>query len=141
MKTTALASTRFTAIRIHCPVEESSFRSFLAGDAAAIERDPVAARILAIVRGSNPLGDLGLYKGVVEIAGGSESFIPTSEARPARGAAGVPALSPTAVLTTYVPEDAPQALVAAALAEIIEAHPWEVPVIETCPVELLTREG
>jgi hypothetical protein len=139
MTATRLQSRRARAIRIHCPIEESSLRAFLVGDGGAIERDPAAGRVLAIIRASNPLGDFGLYEGVVEIGAGFESFVPTAAARPAMGASGSATLSPTAILTTFVAEDAPADAVEAALAQILDAHPWEVPVIESYWTELLER--
>jgi hypothetical protein len=41
--------------------------------------------MLAIVRGDNPLGDFGLYRGVVELHPGWENFEPTAGATPTLG--------------------------------------------------------
>lgn len=90
-----------TAVPIHCPIEAATLKAWLAGDAAAIERDPTPARMLEIIGGENSLGDFGLYKSVVEISVGYERFVPTSGASPARGSAGAAMLSPTVILTTY----------------------------------------
>jgi hypothetical protein len=56
------------ALRIHCPVAEPVLARLLAGDRQALEDDPALAAMLAIVRGDNPLGDFGLYRGVMELA-------------------------------------------------------------------------
>lgn len=128
-----------SAVRIHCPVEPATFQALLAGRSDALSADPVLARTLAIIRGDNPLGDFGLYKGVVEIALGFESFLPTADARPVSGTAGAVSVSPTVILTTYLADDAPQDLASAALAQLVAAHPWETPVIEVCPTQLLVR--
>jgi hypothetical protein len=128
-------------VRVHCPLAQSTFAALLAGDGQAIERDPTAAKMLAIIRADNPLGDFGAYTGVVEISFGLESFVPTAAATPTLGAAGTPAISPTAILTTYVDEAADPELVRAALRALAMAHPWETPVIEfdETPVELIGR--
>lgn len=108
----------------------------LAGDDGALERDPAASAILAVIRDDNPLGDFGLYKGVCEIAPGWESFLPGADASPTLGTSGARSLSPTAILTTYADADAD---LAPALAALMAAHRWEVPVIELSDVELLVR--
>lgn len=95
--------------------------------------------MLAIIRAENPLGDFGLYKGVVEISTGFESFSPTAEAKPTSGGAGEVAVSPTVIITTYIRDDAPEELVAASLNELVAAHPWEVPVIEVFQTSLVGR--
>lgn len=113
----------------------------LAGSGEALEEDAVAGRMLAIIRADNPLGDFGLYKGVVEIAFGYEGFTPTIDAEPASGAAGSNTILPTAILTTYIDDQAPQEQVLAAIDELAAAHPWEVPVIELLSTRLIARSG
>jgi len=108
----------------------------LAGDASALEADPAAAACLAIIRSHNALGDFSLYHGVCEIGIGWESFTPSPDAAPTLGTAGDRALSPTVILTTYAPV---QANIDEALAALMAAHPWEVPVIELAEVVLLVR--
>lgn len=132
---------RARKVRIHCPLAQSTFAALMGGDARALEDDPTAAKMLAIIRADNPLGDFGAYKGVVEISLGLESFVPTAAASPTLGAAGAPAMSPTAILTTYVDEGADPELVRAVLRELAMAHPWEIPVIEfdETPVQLIAR--
>ena len=82
------------------------------------------------------MGDFGLYHGVVEIGTGWESFTPSPDAAPTLGAAGTATLSPTVILTSYV---AAEADIEGALAALLAAHPWEVPVIELSQAELLVR--
>jgi hypothetical protein len=110
-----------------------------AGQVGAIERDAVIAPLLAIIRADNPLGDFGTYQGVVEIALGAESFVPSADAAPAEGTAGAVSLLPNVILTTYIADDAPEPLVSMTLAKIAAAHPWEVPVIEIIRAELLVK--
>jgi hypothetical protein len=132
---------RARKVRVHCPLAQSTFSALLGGDSQAIERDPTAAKMLAIIRGDNPLGDFADYQGVVEISLGLESFVPTATAAPTLGLAGTPAISPTAILTTYVDEGADPELIRAALRQLAMAHPWETPVIEfdETPVQLIGR--
>ncbi|MFM6829750.1 MAG: hypothetical protein ACKOVA_05370 [Novosphingobium sp.] len=131
-----LARRRVTVVKVHCPVAAETLAAMLKGDGEALERDPVAAAILAIIRADNALGDFGLYHGVSEIGLGWESFTPSAGAVPALGAAGTTALSPTVILKTYAPADAD---IDGALASLMAAHPWEVPVIELAEAELLLR--
>jgi hypothetical protein len=128
---------RAVAVKVHCPISAETHAAMASGQADALERDPAAFAILAIIRGDNPLGDFELYKGVCEVSTGWESFEPGPEATPTLGSAGQRALSPTAILTTYASEGADLEI---ALAEIMAAHPWEVPVIEVTQVELLVRQ-
>lgn len=127
---------RAIAVKIHCPIAAETLAALIAGDEAAVERDATAAAVLAVIRSDNPLGDFGLYKGVCEIAPGWESFRPGPDAKPTLGTSGERSLSPSAILTTYA--DA-QADISAALAALMVAHPWEVPVIELSEVDLLFR--
>lgn len=127
---------RAIAVKIHCPIAAETLAGLMTGDEAALERDATAAAIMAVIRADNPLGDFSLYKGVCEIAPGWESFRPGPDARPTLGTSGERSLSPTAILTTYA--DA-QADISAALAALMAAHPWEVPVIELSEVDLLVR--
>lgn len=136
---TAYRSRAVLALRIHCPIADATYRALTAGDASAIERDPVAARLLAIVRDDSPLGDFGLYRAVVELAPGWEIFRPGADAQPTLGSADADTASPTAILTLYIPEDAPVERRDAAIAAILAAHPWEIPVVELTPTRLLLR--
>lgn len=124
------------AVKIHCPVSAETLSALTAGDHGALDRDPAAARVLAVIRADNPLGDFGAYHGVCEITPGWESFRPGPDAKPTLGQTGEQSVSPTAILTTYA---AAQADLSAALGALMDAHPWEVPVIELSQVDLLVR--
>lgn len=117
-------------IRIRCPVRAETWRALVAGDFAALKRDAAAGAMIAIIRSDNPLGDFGLYRGVFEISLGIEGFTPTAEARPTAGAADAATLSPTVTITTYAHAGADRTAMDTALAALVAAHPWEVPVIE-----------
>lgn len=127
---------RAVAVKIHCPISALTFTALLNGNGDAIERDPAAAAMLAVIRADNPLGDFKLYNGVCEISPGWESFQPGPDAKPTMGSAGERPLSPTAIITTYADADAD---LAPALDALMAAHPWEIPVIELSEVQLLVR--
>ncbi len=131
-----VARRRVTVVTIHCPVAHETLAAMLDGDSAALERDPTAAAMLAVIRADNALGDFVLYHGVAEIGLGWESFTPSADAVPILGAAGTAALSPTVILKTYAPAGAD---IESALAALMAAHPWEVPVIELTEADLLLR--
>ncbi|MXP09022.1 hypothetical protein [Pseudoblastomonas halimionae] len=59
------------------------------------------------------------------------------DASPTLGEAGAASVSPTAVLTIYIPSEAPQDKVTRAIDAILAAHPWEVPVIEVSETRLV----
>ncbi|HEY2658684.1 MAG TPA: hypothetical protein VGI79_03115 [Caulobacteraceae bacterium] len=125
------------SIRIHCPIALATFAALAQGQLAAIETDPVAAPILALIRADNELGDFGLYRGVFEISLGLEGFTPTAEADPTLGAAGANAISPTAIIKTYLAGDVPDDRLSTLLAELAQRHPWQVPVIEVGAASLI----
>lgn len=127
------------ALRIYCPLEAKTLDALLAGETAALEQDAALSRMLVIIRRDNPLGDFGIYKSVVEIAPGWELFRPSVEARPTVGQAEENAASPTAILTIYIPSEAPAKVVADAIDALLEAHPWEVPVVEVYETQLVCR--
>ncbi|MGZ3377589.1 MAG: hypothetical protein ACXU8S_13425 [Phenylobacterium sp.] len=127
------------ALRIYCPLEAKTLAALLRGETAALEQDATLSKMLAIVRRDSPLGDFGAYRSVVEISPGWELFRPGADARPTVGQAGTNTASPTAILTIYSPKDAPQQAVADALDALLEAHPWEVPVVETYETQLVCR--
>ena len=136
---TGFALRKVRRLRVYCPVSAATLSALIAGDSAAAERDPALAAMLAIVRADNPLGDFGLYRGVFELSAGWEGFEPTGDATPTLGAAGERSLSPTAILTVHIPQEADPAAVDAALGALVAAHPWEIPVIELDSAELLVR--
>lgn len=135
----AFETRRVRVLRVHCPIEAATLAAMLNGSPAAIERDPVLGRMLPIIRGGGPLGDFGIYRGVVELAPGWELFTPGADAAPVAGSAGSDTISPTAILTVHIPADADPDAVDTALAAVMAAHPWEVPVIELGETALLVR--
>ncbi len=130
-------------VLVHCPVSRDTFAALLRGELAALETDENAAAVLAVIRGANPLGDFDLYRGVFEVSLGFEGFTATDRATPTAGAAGANTLSPTVVITTYIDAAADHALIHDALRQLMDAHPWETPVIEfdDRATHLLIREG
>lgn len=127
-------------VSVHVPVAATTLEALLAGDRTALETDPVMAQMLAILRAPGALGDFGMYHGVAEIGLGWETFAPGPAANPTLGAAGEVEHSPTVTLTTWIPAEAPAEAVDAALAALMDAHPWEVPVIEVIETRLLVRK-
>lgn len=129
------------ALRVFCPIEAHTLRAMLTGDASAMERDPTLSRMLNVIRSGSPLGDFGIYKSVVEIAPGWELFTSAEDAEPTLGEVGSTTTSPTAVLIIYIPLEAPREAVDHAIGALVEAHPWEIPVIELSEISILTRVG
>lgn len=123
-------------IRVYCPVAPATLAAMTAGRAAAVEDDPIAAALLAILR-TPPLGDFGRYREVVEVALGYEGFRPGEGAVPTLGAVGQPSWSPTVILTAIYDAEAD---VSALTDALLAAHPWDVPVIALSePYQLLVR--
>jgi hypothetical protein len=126
-------------VAVHVPVAPATLAALLGGHRGALEDDPVMARMLAILRAPGALGDFGIYHGVAEIGLGWETFAPSPDANPTLGSAGAVEHSPTVTLVSWIPADAPPAAIDAALAALMDAHPWEVPVIEVTETRLLQR--
>lgn len=123
-------------IRVYCPVAPATLAAMIAGQPAAVEDDPTAAALLAILR-TPPLGDFGRYREVVELALGYEGFRPGEGAVPTLGAVGQPSWSPTVILTAIYDAEAD---VSALTDTLLAAHPWDVPVIALSePYQLLVR--
>ncbi len=123
-------------IRVYCPVAPDTLAAMMAGEAIAVEDDPTAATLLAILR-TPPLGDFGRYREVVELALGYEGFRPGAGAVPTLGAVGQASWSPTVILTAIYDAEADISALADAL---LAAHPWDVPVIAVSePYRLLVR--
>lgn len=127
------------ALRVYCPVSYATLRVMVMGEDPDLDGETALQEMLSIIRGDSALGDFGIYKSVVELAPGWELFTPGTAARPALGEAGRSTLSPTVILTIYIAEDTPGDWLDRALSAIIEAHPWEVPVIELTNAMLLIR--
>ncbi|WP_188056247.1 hypothetical protein [Sphingosinithalassobacter sp. CS137] len=130
---------RVRVLRIYCPVGVEVLRRVAAGESPTDLGDPTLAKMLAAVRAHTGLGDFGIYRSVIELAPGWELFTPGDRAAPAFGEPGVPAASPTLVLTVHVAAEIAVEAFARALEAILEAHPWEVPVVELGEAELLVR--
>ena len=137
--TAAHALRPVTALKVYCPVDQATMELLMQGELPADDGGSALAAILDIVRADNPLGDFGIYKSVMEIAPGLETFTPAPDASPTLGEAGTASVSPTAVLTIYIPSEAPQDKVTRAIDAIVAAHPWEVPVIEVSETRLVMR--
>ena len=123
-------------IRVYCPVAPATLAALMAGHPAAVEDDPTAAALLAILR-TAPLGDFGRYREVVELALGYEGFRPGAGAVPTLGKVGAASWSPTVILTAIHDAEADVEALADAL---LAAHPWDVPVMAVSePYRLLMR--
>jgi len=130
------AARRVRDIRVYCPVAASTLAALIAGEPGAVERDPTAAALLAILR-TPPLGDFDRYREVVELAIGYEGFRPGAGAVPTLGTVGEANWSPTVILTAMYDADADIGMLADRL---LAAHPWDVPVIAVSePYRLLMR--
>lgn len=133
------ANKRALRVAVHVPVAAETLAALLAGNRGALEADPVMAKMLAILRAPGALGDFGVYHGVAEIGLGWETFAPAPDAKPTLGAAGQIEHSPTVTLVSWIPAEAPAEAIDTALAALMAAHPWEVPVIEVTETRLLVR--
>lgn len=127
------------ALKIYCPIDEEAMKLVVTGKVSSIDGDNSLSRILNIIKADNPLGDFGSYKSVVELAPGLEIFSPQPDAQPTLGEYGTATVSPTAILTVYIPADAPHADVTHTIDLILREHPWEVPVIEICDTFVVMR--
>lgn len=132
---------RAHAIRLTWPVAEETMARLLTGQSVALEGDPSLAKLLAVLRSGGPLGDFGAYQAVAELAPGWELFRPGPQANPTLGEAGRNQHSPSAMITIHVPADADPAQLDAAIDALMDAHPWEIPVMEIVEVRLATRTG
>jgi len=124
------------AIRCAWPVTSAVLHRLLAGDMAALDCEDGLASLYAILDANNPLGDFGTYQAVAEVGPGWELFRPGTNAKPIRGTIGQREVSPSLMVTIHVPGNAPQEQVDAAIARLLAAHPWEIPVIEVSEVAL-----
>lgn len=127
------------SLKVHCPVDRRTLVALSAEQIPIIEAGSALAKILDIVKGQEALGDFGLYKSVVELSAGWEIFTPTPDAKPTLGSADSMSISATAILTIYIPEEVSPTIVSEAIDAIMEAHPWEVPVIEISHALVVTR--
>lgn len=126
-------------IRVSWPVAPSTLKSVLAGNAAAVNDDPALAPLLAILRAENCLGDFGLYRAVAEVSPCLELFEAQQGARPTLGEAGQAQASTNLMVTIHADARVSQAVFDRAVAELVAAHPWEVPVIEVSEAAIALR--
>lgn len=126
-------------MRIYCPIDQATLAALMEGRAPPIEQNGSLSAIIGVVRSDTPLGDFDNYKSVIELAPGWEMFTPDATARPTLGQAGSHAASPTAILTIYIPGNVADEAVSRAIDRIMDAHPWEVPVIEISETSLVAR--
>jgi hypothetical protein len=120
-------------------VQSGTLAAIASGDLEALERDPHAGPILAIIERSTDLGNFGRYRGVFELGIGVEGFTPQPDALPTLGRDGLRTLSSTASIATYVPMAVSQARLTELLDALAAAHPWEIPVIEVTEVRLFRK--
>jgi hypothetical protein len=134
--TAGISLRKVWAIRVAWPVSSAVLLRLLAGDMEALDCDEGLAGLHAILDDANPLGDFGAYQAVAEVAPGWELFRPGTGANPTRGSIGHREVSPSLMVTIHIPGDAPQEGVDSAIARLLAAHSWEVPVIEVSEVTL-----
>jgi hypothetical protein len=127
------------AIRVTWPISFEVLLRLQGGDLTALDCDDGLASLCAILDDDNPLGDFGLYQSVAEVAPGWEMFRPGIDAKPTRGRVGQREISPSLLVTIHMPAEAPQEAIDAAIARLLAAHPWEIPVIEVSEVALAAR--
>jgi len=121
-------------LTIHCPIRPDTHAALAAGDLAALEADDLAAPVLAAVRKTGLFGAIGPYRDVFHVGIGLEGFTPTTGARPTVGEVDLPCRIPTAAISVHASAATPPKQLAAALAAIAAAHPWELPVMEVSPI-------
>ena len=127
------------AIRVTWPVSSAVLLRLQAGDMAALDCEDGLASLFAILDGDNPLGDFGTYQAVAQVTPGWELFRPGADAKPSRGTIGQREVSPSLMITIHIPGSATRVAVDAAIARLLAAHPWEIPVVEVAEVALAAR--
>lgn len=116
-------------LRVHWPVSAETFTTLLNDTAQGYESDDLRA-LRNVIETTPELGDFGDYTDVVEMSFGLESFLVGTAANATLGAAGERCMSPTLAVTTYMRADLHPARIEEILSELVDAHPWEIPVIE-----------
>jgi hypothetical protein len=119
----------FVRLAVYVPVDEGSQHEALTAVSAVRE-------ILRTFREFDFAGGVGTYKAVAEISSGVETFVPTADAVPAHGAAGIASTVPSARLVTYIPAGTPGEELDRLVDAVASVHPWEHPVIELDRVSL-----
>lgn len=117
-------------LRVHWPISGTTFAQLAKGEADAFRHDPGIAALLQALAQFQELGDFGNYKHVFESGLGFEGFTTAEGANPTLGRVGEQTLSPTFVFTTYFAASLEDAAVERFIRQIVDIHPWEVPVIE-----------
>lgn len=117
-------------LRVHWPISAETFTRIAAGEASALQLDPGVADLLNTVEQFQDLGDFGNYQHVFESGLGLEGFTCGEDAEPTLGRVGEKTVSPTFVFTTYFDAATENAVVEQFLQELVDIHPWELPVIE-----------
>ncbi|WP_330348257.1 hypothetical protein [Streptomyces sp. NBC_00582] len=126
-------------IKVYWPVGAATLAACAGGDLDVLRSDESFASLLRVLETSPELGDFGVYGDVFEVALGAEGFTVRPGARPALGSVGGRFLSSTLAVTTHIDATADDDEVARILARLIDAHPWEIPVIElSAPLDLVT---
>ena len=124
-------------LRVHWPISGTTFAQLAQGEARAFQDDPGIAALLQALAQFRELGDFGNYKHVFESGLGFEGFTTAEGANPTLGRVGEQTLSPTFVFTTYFDASLADAAVERFMRQIVDIHPWEVPVIElTGPISV-----
>ncbi|WP_416984256.1 hypothetical protein [Streptomyces sp. T028] len=127
-------------IKVYWPVGAAAMAACAEGDLDGLSSDESFASLLRILETSPELGDFGVYGDVFEVALGAEGFTVRPGARPALGSVGGRFLSSTLAVTTHVDAATDEDALARILTRLVDAHPWEVPVIElSAPLDLVTR--
>lgn len=119
----------FVRLAVYVPVDEGSQDAGLTAASAVQE-------ILRTFREFDFAGSVGSYQAVVEISSAVETFVPTADAAPTHGVAGIASAVPSARLVTYVPAGTPGEELDRLVGAIASVHPWEHPVIELDRVSL-----
>ncbi|MEU5096188.1 hypothetical protein [Streptomyces sp. NPDC020996] len=127
------------ALKVYWPVSPQTLALVAAGNVEVLRADESLADLLRIVETSPCLGDFGLYTDVFEVGIGAEGFTTGLGAAPTLGEVGEQTLSPTLTVTMYIDASVAEDELSHVLSRIVDAHPWEVPVVElSAPVELVT---
>ncbi|MEU1179727.1 hypothetical protein ABZ464_19095 [Streptomyces sp. NPDC005820] len=126
-------------VKVYWPVGAETLAACARGDLDVLRSDESFAALLRVLETSPELGDFGVYGDVFEVALGAEGFTVRPGARPALGAVGGRFLSSTLAVTTYVDATTDDDDLTHTLTRLIDAHPWEIPVIElSAPLDLIT---
>ncbi|MEV0196038.1 hypothetical protein [Nonomuraea sp. NPDC050691] len=128
------------SVRVYWPVSGRTLARVGSGDVDVLREDESFAALLHVLRTSACAGDFGVYRDVFEVGVGVEGFTTGHGARPTFGSVGDSSLSPTLTVTTHIDARTPDAEISRLLSRVLDAHPWEVPVVElSAPFDLVFR--